>query len=124
LVIDQKALVEELKGDWKKLWREKHNDKVRAEGVAVNDYCSLFVDKGTVIHANRDFKVLNFREILEMHQVSERYIPPNPQVGGWTRFVKESIPNKQVPGKRKVEFFEEKKVKQQPKKGGRGWLHA
>jgi hypothetical protein len=125
MVMDQKELVQELKGEWKKLWREKHNDKVRAEGVAVNDYSALFVDKGTIIHASRDFKVLNFREILEQHEVAERYIPANPHVGGWTKFVKENVTKKQAPAKKRNDiFFEEKKVKQQPKKGGRGWLHA
>jgi hypothetical protein len=124
MVTDQKTLVQELKGEWKKLWREKHNDKVRAEGVAVNDYSALFVDKGTVIHATRDFKVLNFQDILEQHNVAERYIPPNPQVGGWTKFVKESITNNSLPSKKQVVNFEDNKVKHQPKKSGRGWLHA
>jgi hypothetical protein len=125
LVINQKELVEELKGEWKKLWREKHNDKLRAEGVAVNDYSKLFVDKGTIIHASRDFKQLNFRDILEQHEIAEKYVPVNPHVGGWTKFVKESITKKQVSSKKRDElFFDEKKVKPQPKKGGRGWLHA
>jgi hypothetical protein len=125
MVVNQKELVEELKGEWKKLWREKHNDKVRAEGVAVNDYSALFVDKGTIIHASRDFKVLNFRDILEQHEIPEQYLPVNPAVGGWTKFVKENITKKQVPSKKRDElFFDGKKVKQQPKKNGRGWLHA
>ncbi len=40
---NQKELVEGLKTEWKKLWSEKLNDKVRAEGIAINDYinCSL-----------------------------------------------------------------------------------
>ena len=63
-----KEVVEELKVQWKRLWLERVDDKVRAEGIAVQDYSSLFVDKGTVIHATRDFKALNFKEILEQHQ--------------------------------------------------------
>jgi hypothetical protein len=126
MVADQKELVEELKVEWKKLWRERLDDKVRAEGVAITDYSSLYVDKGTIIHATRDYKALNFKEILEKHEVldAERYLPPDRFVGGWTKFVKGNIVNKQsLPKKRAECYSEDKKVKQQPKKGGRGWLH-
>jgi hypothetical protein len=124
--INQKEFVEELKIEWKRLWNERHDDKVRAEGVAVNDYDHLFVDKGTVIHATRDFKALNFREILEEYQVMnpERYIPPNPQVGGWTKFVKTNYAGQKLQSKSSDENYpEEKKEKRHLKKSGRGWLH-
>ncbi len=125
MVANQKEMVEELKGEWKKLWRERLDDKVRAEGVAITDYSSLFVDKGTIIHATRDFKALNFKEILEQHEIVdiERYVPPDRFVGGWTKFVKSNIVKPKLERKR-PENFEDKKVKQQPKKGGRGWLHV
>jgi hypothetical protein len=122
----QKEMVDELRVQWKKLWQERVDDKVRAEGVAIADYCDLFVEKGTVIHATRDFKTLNFKDILEQHQVenAERFIPPNPQIGGWTNFIKVNITNQPPRKKRRAElYFHEKKEKQQPKKGGRGWLH-
>jgi len=67
MVLPQKEFVEELKVEWKRLWSERLDDKMRAEGIAVNNYGSLFIDKGTVIHATRDFKALNFKEILERH---------------------------------------------------------
>lgn len=124
---NQKELVNNLKGEWKKLWLERLDDKVRAEGIAVNDYSQLFVDKGTIIHATRDYKALNFKEILEKHKVEnpDRYIPPNPNVGGWGKFVKTSIipqkPKKAT--KRATIYNEQAKIKQQPKKSGRGWLH-
>jgi hypothetical protein len=51
----QKELVEELKVQWKLLWSERFDDKVRAEGVSVSDYASLSVERGTIIHATRDF---------------------------------------------------------------------
>jgi hypothetical protein len=127
MVANQKELVEELKVEWKKLWRERLDDKVRAEGVAITDYSSLFVDKGTIIHATRDFKALNFKEILEQHEIvdAERYVPPDRFVGGWTKFVKSNIATKAVvPKKRAEKYTSDKKVKQQPKKGGRGWLHV
>ncbi len=125
MVANQKELVDELKVEWKKLWRERLDDKVRAEGVAISDYSSLFVDKGTIIHATRDFKALNFKEILEQHEIVdiERYVPPDRFVGGWTKFVKSNIVKPKAERKRSNNF-EDKKVKQQPKKGGRGWLHV
>ncbi len=125
MVLPEKKFVDELKVEWKRLWSERVDDKVRAEGIAIDNYSSLFVDKGTVIHATRDFKALNFKDILEQHEVSnvERYISPSPHVGGWNKFVKDNIAKPQMK-KRKFEFFvEEKAEKQQLKKNGRGWLH-
>jgi hypothetical protein len=126
MVMQQKEFVDELKVEWKKLWRERIDDKVRAEGIAVNDYNSLFIDKGTVIHATRDFKALNFKDILEQHEISnaERYIPPNPNVGGWTKFVKNNITNQPSKGKKSAAFYaQEKKEKQHLNKKNKGWLH-
>jgi hypothetical protein len=126
LSVSQKELVEELKVYWKKLWQERVDDKVRAEGVAAAEYAKLFVEKGTVIHATRDYKALNFKEILEQNQIAEaeRYVPPSPQVGGWGKFVKTNIAGqRRQKSKRVLLYCEEKRMKQQPKKGGRGWLH-
>ena len=126
MVTNQKELVDALKVEWKKLWSERLDDKIRAEGVAINDYSSLFVDKGTIIHATRDFKALNFKEILDRHQIlnAERYIPPDQFIGGWTKFFKNNISNLQPNSKKHAEFYcPEKKTLQQPKKSGRGWLH-
>jgi len=125
--VDRKEMVEELRVQWKRLWQERIDDKVRAEGVAITDYCDLFVEQGTIIHATRSFKALNFKEILEQHQVenAERYIPPDPHVGGWTKFIKTNVTNKQSRRRRRADFYRDecKCEKQQPKKGGRGWLH-
>ena len=123
---DKKDVVEELKVEWKRLWLERLDDKVRAEGIAIEDYSSLFVDKGTVIHATRDFKALNFKEILQQHQIenADRYIPPAKEVGGWNKFIKQHVTSQNHSNKKRAELFEEMKgEKQQPKKGGRGWLH-
>ena len=125
--LHQKELVEELRVQWKRLWQERVDDKVRAEGVAAADYCELFVEQGTIIHATRNFKALDFKEILDQHQVenAERYIPPDPQVGGWTKFIKTNITNQRLRRNRRANFYYDKRnrEKQQPKKGGRGWLH-
>jgi hypothetical protein len=125
--LNQKEMVEELKIQWKRLWRERLDDKVRAEGIAVNDYSDLFIDQGTVIHATRDFKNLNFKDILEEHEIqnAERYIPPDPHVGGWNKFVKDNIINHPAKRKRVVAAPSEgRREKQQLKQNGRGWLHA
>ena len=121
-----KEMVEELKIQWKKLWQERLDDKLRAEGIAIDDYFKLFVEKGTIIHATRAFKALNFKEILEQHQIAnaDRFVPPSPQVGGWTKFIKTSIANQRTRKNTRASLYcEEKKEKQQLKKGGRGWLH-
>lgn len=124
---DTKEIVEELKEQWKKLWLDRIDDKVRAEGIANNDFSMLFVDKGTVIFATRNFKMPSFREILEFHKVVDidRIIPPSPQVGGWRKFIRTVIANKNSSDRVKQtrQYLESKKQKQQLKKSGRGWLH-
>lgn len=123
---DQKELVEEIKVQWRSLWRERVDDKVRAEGIASDNYSKLFVEKGTIVHATRNFRALSFKEILEQNQVenSERFVPPSPHVGGWTKFIKININvNNSQRHKHALLYEEPQKEKQQPKKGGRGWLH-
>jgi hypothetical protein len=122
----QKEAVEQLKTEWKKLWQERFDDRLRAEGVAISDYSSLFVNQGTIIHATRDFKALNFKEILERHNVEnpDRFVQPSPQVGGWNKFIKTEISKTKAERHKRAESYrQEKKETQQPKKGGRGWLH-
>jgi hypothetical protein len=122
----QKKIIEELRNQWKKLWREKLDDKIRAEGVATKDYLSLFVEKGTIIKATKDFKALNLKEIIEQYQFSnlERILPPNPQEGGWNKFIKTKVLKNHKQKREDFTFqLNGKKEKQHPKKGGRGWLH-
>jgi hypothetical protein len=124
----QSDRVEELKIEWKRLWMERLDDKVRAECVANEDYSSLFVEKGTVIFATRNFKLLSFRGILEEHGIGEvyRFVAPSPSVGGWGKFIKSTVLKDRPVGKgRRAEryFVEEEKKPQQLRKGGRGWLH-
>jgi hypothetical protein len=110
------------------LWSERFDDRVRAEGVSVNDYAILDVEKGTVIHATKDFKILNLKQILEKHMVEnpERYIPPNVEQGGWNKFIKTEITTKPAKGTRTAAYQPQKeapKKKQQSKSERRGWLH-
>jgi hypothetical protein len=123
----QKELVEKLKVQWKLLWSERYADKVRAEDVSVSDYASLSVERGTIIHATRDFKALSFKEILEQHLVEDldRFVQPDVHVGGWNKFIKTEITGRRHQSDKHVaSSVPEKRGVQQPKKGGRGWLHA
>jgi len=126
----QKKLVAELKAQWKLLWSERFDDKVRAEGISVDDYSTLHVERGTVIHATKDFKALNFREILEQNMVEnpDRFVQPGNNVGGWSKFIKKEIVNhsRKENHTRSASYKDEKmdpRVLKQSKKGGRGWLH-
>jgi hypothetical protein len=125
----QKRLIEELKAQWKLLWRERFDDRVRAEGVSVNDYAILDVEKGTIIHATKDFKILNLKQLLEKHKVEnpDRYVQPDVHVGGWNKFIKTEINGKVKKGSRAAAYVADKGPakkgdSQQSKK--RGWLHA
>lgn len=127
-VIDFRELVNELKIEWKRLWRERIDDKIRAEGIANRDYSKLFVERGLVIVATKDYKPLNFREILQKHippDIRDRAIPPHPAVGGWRKFIRNYICKPQEFTRRGRPIPKEAKNngKQQLKKGGRGWLH-
>jgi len=126
-VSDEKKAVEELLVEWKSLWRERFDDRVRAEGIANRNYPGCFVDRGTVIFATRKFKLLSFRDVLELHGVidSHRFVPVDPRVGGWGKFIRKSITPQKPSGhiSRASCFFEETKRKQHLRKGGRGWMH-
>jgi hypothetical protein len=120
------AAVNELKAQWKLLWTERFNDKVKAESISVANYSALNIEKGTVIQASRDFKLLNFKEILEQHRIEnpDRFIPPDNHIGGWNKFIKTKITNnKPLRDKPVTTYISIKPTGQQLKKGGRGWLH-
>ena len=125
-VSSREEIVEELRERWRRLWRERVDDKVKAEGIANSDFPKLFVDRGTVIFATRDFKPLSFREILELNSLvdADRFLP-NPHVGGWGKFIRTVI-TRQKPEERIVEtrrYLDSKKKRQHVRKGGHGWLH-
>lgn len=117
--------IEDVKAEWSLLWRNRIDDKVRAEGIADKDFLLLFVDQGTVIVATKDFKPLNLKEILRLHQVQngERYDSPHPLVGGYGKFAR-TVLNKQkrIRAWKATESTGQKKKRMQPKKKG-GWLH-
>jgi hypothetical protein len=118
---EKKAFIEELKRQWKLLWIERIDDKLRAEGIASQDFHLLFVDRGTVIMATRDYRPLDFRQLLKQHDlVHDDSLVPCPSVGGWGKFARETY------GKKLRKRFPVQSgcLNGQPKKGGRGWLHT
>ena len=121
---ERKAFIEELKRQWRLLWNERIDDKLKAEGIASQDFVLLFVDRGTVIMATRDYKQLDFRQLLQQHDlVHDEGLVPSPSVGGWGRFAREVYGKK--PGNTRERYFLKPECScGQSKKGGRGWLHA
>jgi hypothetical protein len=118
--------VEEIKEEWRSLWLERIDDRVRAESIASRAFPLCFVDRGTIIAATRDFKPLNLKEILSLNLIHdvERVVGPPPAVGGWHKFAR-TVLNKQARNRRFVfEKLQPDRLKNlQLKKGGRGWLH-
>ncbi|NIM45196.1 MAG: hypothetical protein GTO54_06115 [Nitrososphaeria archaeon] len=128
------SFVDELKRQWRLMWRERINDKVRAEGIADKDFELLFVDRGTVIVATRSYKPVEFNEILEEYEapydVKAKQEEPHPSVGGWRKFGREMAAARRKARKRRRNTWGtgeagkgQKKGSLQVKKGGRGWLH-
>jgi hypothetical protein len=126
---ERKAFVEELKQQWKTLWRERIDDEVRAEGISSKDYLELFVERGTVIVATRKFKPLDFYDIVHQHLSLSpsdiNSVLPSPRTGGWGKFVRNVLSKQQssVRRRRSGLIENDKKLSQQMKKCGRGWLH-
>ena len=114
-----------LKREWAFLWGERFDDRVRAEGISVRDYPLLLVDKGLVIFASRDAKSPSFSEVVSYWSGEGRVYSPDPDVGGWGRFIRSTLKRQahSRAGSYVCEGPSVKSEQQQLKKGGRGWLH-
>jgi hypothetical protein len=116
------GFIAEVRGEWRCMWKERIDDPVRAEGIAGRDYDKLFVERGTVVLATRNFKFLTLRGILEQHRIvnAERFVPVKPGTMGWRRFGRAYAYKRlnDAPKKTVVD------TQRQLKKGGRGWLHV
>jgi hypothetical protein len=114
-----------LKEEWALLWKERFDDRVKAEGVAIRDYPLLFTDRGCVIFASRNARVPNFSEIMGSWISKSVDNSPDPSVGGWGKFIRTEL--RKVTHSRAEKFeqgrSQNKRVKSQLKKHGRGWLH-
>ena len=123
-----KEKIEKLRIQWKKMWVEQAVDKLRAERIANTDYRELFIEKGTVFRAITNSKTLNFKEILDKHQIinSDRFSAPDPMVGGWSKFIKENIVKNDSSNKSRAvgRSVKEKKARPQQKKRAKGWLNV
>ncbi len=122
---EKKEFRENLKSQWKAMWLQRIDDRVRAEGIADKDYSSLFVERGTVIVATRKFKPPDFFEILQQHGLLslDNPLPPSPFVGGWRKFIRTFLKKRQKRSLMQRPSKPSRKKGQQLKKGGRGWLH-
>lgn len=124
---DYKNLREALKEEWGFLWRTLIEDKLRAEGIASQNFPLLFTDRGDVVFATRDYKPLSFGEVLERHiprEVADR-INPHPSVGGIRKFIREMLTKNRTERRRDPHLEDKPKKHQGPRKnGGRGWLHT
>jgi len=121
--------IQNLKKQWKTLWRDRIDDKLRAEGIARDDYPLLFVDKGTVIVATKKCKPPDFLEILRRHAQPTRVIQATqigPSSSGWGKFIRTVVKAESRLSRRmRPPLLERKRGEnlQQKKKGGRGWIH-
>jgi hypothetical protein len=119
-----------LKMQWEAMWLERYDDRVKAEGVARQDYSLLFVSRGTVVAATRRCKAPDFAEILEQQRklsgVEQRGGPVDPSVGGWGRFIRSTLSARSLLRSRRsfAALAPQAKGTVQKKKGGRGWLHT
>jgi hypothetical protein len=121
---ERKEFIEELKRQWKLMWIERIDDRLNAEGIADKDFSLLFVDRGTIIMATRDYKPLDFVQVLEEHKLTRQAgeMAPNSTVGGWGKFARETVEKR--PSARRQSYVQPKRVGFALKKCGRGWLHA
>ena len=126
---DLRLFVDELRIEWKRMWNSRIEDKVRAEGIADKTYERLFVDRGLILFATRNFSAPEFHDILRKYLSSDEAekFNPTPIRGGVGKFIRDYITvKKKSSSKLKEETrveLEEMKSHQQLKHGGRGWLH-
>jgi hypothetical protein len=122
---ERDAFLSGLKEEWRLLWAERFDDKIRAEGVSTKDYPMVFASRGQVIFASRDAKTPSFSEVVHSYESQGLVYSPDPSVGGWGKFIQTEL--KRVVHSRARSFVNSQpkfeKEKQHLKKGGRGWLH-
>jgi hypothetical protein len=123
-------LYKELKSEWRTMWRERFDDSVAAEGVAVQDYPLLSTGRGTIVVATRKYRAPDFFEIVERQRrllgIDADAGHANPSVGGWKKFANTTLkvqPRFRSRRAREIPSVDEKAPMQQKKKGGRGWIH-
>jgi hypothetical protein len=119
-------LLDDVIEEWKALWRDRCDDKVKAEAIANRDFSLLCIEKGTVIAASRAFKPLDLRSILKGHEAnsSSDVVPAHPSLGGWGKFARTTLIKQSRARVRRESLRKRSRDRTlQRKKGGRGWLH-
>ena len=123
--IQQEEFRHKLKEEWTLMWRERFDDRVKAEGIAVQNYPLLFMDRGFVIFASRNAKTPSFSEIVDFWASQGLIYSPDPSIGGWGKFIRTELRKTIHSRARNFDdsLLKRKDESQQLKKGGRGWLH-
>ena len=119
-------LLDDVIEEWKALWRDRCDDKVKAEAIASRDFSLLCIERGTVIAASRAFKPLDLRSILKGHEAnsSSDVVPAHPSLGGWRKFSRTVLIRQSRARVRRESSRKRSRDRVlQRKKGGRGWLH-
>jgi hypothetical protein len=123
--VERDDFLRRLREEWGLLWKERFDDRVRAEGVSTRDYQMVFAARGQVIFASRDAKTPCFSDVVASYTSQGLVYSPEPRVGGWGRFIQAEL--KRAVHSRARSFVadrpKDEKEKQHLKKGGRGWLH-
>jgi hypothetical protein len=125
---DLKEFIDSLRCEWKTMWRNRIDDDLRAEGIAANNYERLFVDRGLILFATRNFKPPDFQEILKSHlsTYDVESMNPNNLRGGYRKFIQDNIIKKNSKSNRKEyvkKELEKMKEHKHIKHRGKGWLH-
>jgi ABC-type sulfate transport system substrate-binding protein len=121
-------LSHQIRQEWQELWEQKIEDKIVAEDVARRNYELLFVERGTVIQATKDYQPLDLREIMEKNEkvLGIKLTQPNPHIGGWRKFSKDVLAKQarwhQAPPRDRQRPSPKTPAKNR-KHAGRGWLH-
>lgn len=118
-------LLDDVIEEWKALWRDRCDDRVKAEAMASRDFSLLCIEKGTVIAASRAFKPLDLRSILKGHEAnnSSDAVPVHSSLGGWGKFARTVLIKQSRARVRKGSSKKSRYKILQMKKGGKGWLH-
>ena len=112
--------------EWKALWRDRCDDRVKAEAMANRDFSLLCIERGTVIAASRAFKPLDLRSILKNHASDDagNVVPTHPSLGGWGKFVRNVLSKQsRVRVGKRSSRSRGRRGNLQRTKSGRGWLH-
>ena len=122
------AIRQKIQQQWRDLWDYRFQDKWAAEDVARKTYDLLYIEKGTVIQATKNYQPPNLSNILKLNEktLRVRLTYPDPNTGGWHKFYRQVLAEqprwRNNIMKRKMARQNEKNALQ--RKGGRGWLNS